>query len=162
MKISLKLIACLFMFCLLGATSYKQKTYKISARSFNLAKTEKISGFKMCFINGDVRTFSNVPSDWKIVLDNWDEDDQRHWTGSIKGNSGHFSSSLRLSEFLEIFVIMEATEPGFNLKLDIYAEDQDGKRTIKLTKKQLLITPLSMINPLARIKGVITRDFSRI
>lgn len=143
MKITIKLIACLIIICLLGASSNKQNIYKVSARNFNLSKTESIAGFKLYFNDGGVRTFSNAPDGWKIVLNNWDEDDQLHWTGSMKGQSGHGAANIGLGEFLKIFVIMDVTEPDFNLKLDIYVEDHEKycKRTIKLIKKQLLITP---------------------
>jgi hypothetical protein len=143
MNISEKLIACLLLLCLLGPTLAHGQTYKVSFENLKLKNSERILGFKLYFYDGVVRTFSNAPNDWKIVLNNWDEEDQLHWTGSLKGMSDH-GGGLKIEDFLKIFVIMNV-DPDSNLKLEVTAEDFNKytKRTITLTKKQLAIKPVN-------------------
>lgn len=59
----------------------------------------------------------------------------------MKGESGHGSGDLTISEFKKMFATMDVEEPEFNVESIVYIENigKDGNRVIKLARKQLLI-----------------------
>ena len=116
-------------------------------KNFSLPGKGNVEKFEMSFYDASVRTFHYIPNDWKVTIDNWDESDQLNWTGSLVGEAGHYSGSLGLPDFLNIYVLMEAASPKFKVKLKIYIQDPDNDvdKIVELTNDSLEIIPASKI-----------------
>jgi len=145
-----KILWLIILFLAFHSYSFGKGMYKISVNDLTLKNCERIEKFKMKFKGGQIVSLPTIPEDWTFNLNNWDVAEQPNWTGNLTAHIHVGADAVGAGLFRNYLLVSVGDLKGFELNLEIYVTNGDVVRKIRLTRKDVLLSPFSEKDKLVR------------
>ncbi len=112
--------------------------FDVSIKRLELAKEERIIGYKLKITSGKISSLSKVPIGWNITIDN-----DPSWNTNLSGSIIVGAAALKADYFKKFVQIEQFVQKdvAFDVELEVITtSDFEKEKTIKFTRKDLVLT----------------------